>query len=571
MDQNLPHQPQSPNPGQQPNPYRNQPMPTQGSAGYYGQPGQPIPQGYPQPGAPIVPQQTGQPPVQPGYPQPAGPAPIPQQPGQPGRPPVPQGAGPVNEPAKQPKGNPRTKWIILGVFALAGIILGIMLYQTVNRYVKQMSIVKLPGLPIVAADGTVQENPEDDDDDLLDDDDDAISLTDLSNVKGEAWDGKSRITCLAMGLDYRDWEAGEKHARSDSMMLVTYDPVTGMAGMLSMPRDLWVAIPNHGYGRINTAYYLGEAENLPGGGPQLAMETVELFLGIDIQYYAVVNFEGFIDFIDAIDKLAIHVKEDITIDPIGPNNTVTLRAGVQDLDGAHALAYARHRYSEGGDFERAQRQQDVLYALYEQLIWQLPELLMNPDDLYAAVTKAFRTNLTISDMIKLAWTVTDLEPYEIVRSVIAPPYQVDFGRTEDGTQQILIPIPDKIREARDVIFGTSRAASPAVLLEEDQDESILVAKEAARITLMNGTSEEVFNRTVSYLQAYGITIVNQGPANNSYANSMTIITGKPFTGKFLQNVMNIPTEAVTLKYDPNSDIDFVITITDAWAQNNPMP
>ncbi len=469
-----------------------------------------------------------------------------------------------NKAPKPKKDNKR--YVILGVFLVIGLVLGTLVYSAVNRYTKAMTIIDLPGAPIVNSAGKVEvistedpEKPEKEED---------VVMSDISVPKGDPWDGKSRVTCLAMGLDYRDWEAGEKYARTDSMMLLTYDPVTERAGMLSIPRDLWVAIPNHDYGRINTAYFLGEAENLPGGGPQLAMETVELLLGIDIQYYAVISFEGFSDFIDSIDKLAIHVKEKITVDPIGPNNTVTLLPGVQDLDGPTALAYARHRYSEGGDFERAQRQQDVIMALYEQLVWQLPQLLGNADQLYASMQKALRTNLTFQDVMKLAWTVVDMEEYQILRSVIAPPYQVQYGKTSDGTQDILIPIPDKIREARDVIFSTSIAASPATI---GDDPAQLIAQEQTHITLLNGSSSpDILDRTVQYLQQYGITIDSIGQGNNSYTNTLEIINGKPFTAKCLADIMAIPPNAITLNYQPGNPVDLVVTITDAWVNSNPM-
>ena len=76
----------------------------------------------------------------------------------------------------------------------------------------------------------------------------------------EPWDGASRVTLLVMGLDYRDWLAGEGPPRTDSMILLTLDPLNRTAGMLSIPRDLWVTIPG-GFdnNRINTAYSLGEA------------------------------------------------------------------------------------------------------------------------------------------------------------------------------------------------------------------------------------------------------------------------------------------------------------------------
>ena len=101
------------------------------------------------------------------------------------------------------------------------------------------------------------------------------------------WNGSDRVTILVMGLDYRDWEAGLGAPRTDSMMLVTVDPVAHTAGMMSIPRDLWVEIPGFEHNRINTAYFLGESYNLPGGGPALAMRTVENLIGVPVSYYAV--------------------------------------------------------------------------------------------------------------------------------------------------------------------------------------------------------------------------------------------------------------------------------------------
>jgi LCP family protein required for cell wall assembly len=476
---------------------------------------------------------------------------------------------PPNQNPKNLKGNKQKKnkkFITLGIFAAIGLILGGIVFAQVNKYAKAMTIINLPGAPIIDDSGKLSL---DNTNATIEPDADVnLDMSQLTTVKGEAWNGSTRITCLAMGMDYRDWEAGEEYSRTDSMMLLTYDPITEMAGMLSIPRDLWVAIPNHGYGRINTAYFLGEAEKLPGGGPQLATDTVELLLGIDIQYYAVISFDGFVDFIDSIDKLAINVKEGITVDPIGPGNTVTLLPGVQDLDGKTALAYARYRYSSGGDFERAQRQQDVIYALYEQMVWQLPQMLMNADQLFASLSKALITNLTFNDMMKIAWTVVDLQPYQIAKSVIAPPYQVEYGTTSDGTQQILIPIPDKIREARDVIFSTSVAASPVTVSE---DQASLIAAEGAKISLVNGSSNaEIMDRTIAYLQSFGITIVSTGQGSNAYYNSLEINSGKPFTAQFLKDLMAIPVGAITMNYIPNNNVDLVLTITDAWVTTNPM-
>lgn len=472
----------------------------------------------------------------------------------------------------------KKKWVTLGIFAAIGLVLGFLVFSVVNRYAKQLTVIELPGAPIIAS-VTKSETVDDDGDGVPEEivrTDESLDLSKMTVQKGESWDGKNRITCLAMGLDYRDWVANDGTPRSDSMMLLTYDPSTKYAGMLSIPRDLWVAIPDHGYGRINTAYSMGEGEHLPGvngkpgGGAGLAMRTVELFLGIEIQYYAVIDFYGFIDFIDTIDKLAINVRDDITVDPLGEGNTVHLMAGVQDLDGATALAYARYRYTEGGDFERAQRQQDVIMALLKQMQWQLPELLAKKSDqLFACIQKAVKTNLSLSDMVKLAWTVYDLDSWYVKRAVIAPPDQVLYDKSADG-QSILVPIPDRIREARDQIFAVE-FGSGATITEAGYTYEQRLRDEAAQITLINGsTVPGIEQRTAEYLQQYGIRVVSIASGSQGYNNAMEIRNAAPYTAKYLQTLMAIPTTSITMNYDPSSEIDLILTITDAWANSNPM-
>lgn len=454
---------------------------------------------------------------------------------------------------------------VLSIFCVLGLVLGIFSFITVNKYTKQITVISLPGAPIIS-EVKAEEKKELELENNTEEENTSSSAPD---IQGEKWDGKNRITCLAMGLDYRDWVANDGAPRSDSMMLLTYDPVTNTAGMLSLPRDLWVAIPNHGYGRINTAYSIGEGEKLPpsngypGGGPGLAMRTVEMFLGVNIQYYAVVDFYGFSDFIDAIDKLAINVRDDIWVDPLGPGNTVHLMAGVQDLDGPTALAYARYRYTNGGDFERAQRQQDVIFAIYEQVRWQLPELMTTRfDQVFASIQRAIKTNISFSDIVKLAWTAVDIDPYSIKRAVIAPPYQVEYGKTSDGTQDVLIPIPDKIREARDIVFS---GGVNSVQVTDDYTNENRVRDEAAKITLLNGCSDlNKVNKTVELLQSYGIQVVSIASGNHGYSNSMKIENGKPYTAQFLKDIMSIPVQNVTMKYDPYTGSDLTITLTDNW-------
>jgi LCP family protein required for cell wall assembly len=224
-----------------------------------------------------------------------------------------------------------------------------------------------------------------------------------------------------MGLDLRDYE-GEGPSRTDTMMLVTMDPVSRTAGMLSIPRDLWVNIPGFDYGKINTAYYLGEMYDLPGGGPGLAVQTVEELSGVDINYYAQVDFSAFENFISEIGGVKVDVPYEITVDPIGPHNTVTLQPGLQTLDGPTALAYARNRETFGSDFDRADRQQQVVMAIFDQItsLGTLPKLIANSPIIYSNLKNGIHTNLNLKDTISLAWTVAQIPRENIKRGLIGP-------------------------------------------------------------------------------------------------------------------------------------------------------
>src|SRR5690606_15522016 len=146
----------------------------------------------------------------------------------------------------------------------------------------------------------------------------------------------------------------------DTMIVLSVDPVAKTAGMISVPRDLWAVIPGFTPNKINTAYYFGELYKIPGGGPELAMRTVEQTIGVPIDYYAVIDFDSFVKFIDLIGGVKVDVQSAITVDPVGSDtNPKNLKPGVQVLPGAVALAYARERHVEGGDFSRSERQQQV--------------------------------------------------------------------------------------------------------------------------------------------------------------------------------------------------------------------
>ncbi len=385
------------------------------------------------------------------------------------------------------------------------------------------------------------------------------------------WDGANRVSLLVMGLDYRDWAAGEGPPRTDTMILFTIDPVNRTAGILSIPRDLWVNIPGFDYGRINSAYQLGEAYKVMGGGPQLATDTVEELLGVPIDYYAQVDFGAFVRFIDEIGGVKLDVPEKIKVDPMGDNNSKILKPGVQTLPGDLALAYVRARKTEGGDFDRAQRQQQVILAIRNRILEfeLLPHLISKAPVLYEELSSGIRTNLSLDLAIRLAWLAVQIPAEKIKQGAIGSE-QVSFAMSPDGQQDVLKPITEKIRLLRDEIFTESGPASP-LAIDLDVTEQLLA--ENARLIVLNGSSTAgLAASTADYLKSLGFTSVETGNAEN-YATytEITFYTGKPYTVKYLVELMKVSEFRIKHIFDPTRSADIVIIVGDDWALSNPMP
>jgi LCP family protein required for cell wall assembly len=401
----------------------------------------------------------------------------------------------------------------------------------------------------------------------------ASPLQDETGPTPQVWDGTGRVTILAMGLDSRDWEDnGEGPSRTDSMVLFTVDPTTRTAGMLSIPRDLWVNIPGYGYGKINTAHFIGEAYGEPGGGPGLAVRTVEDFLGIDINYYAEVDFNAFERLVDEIGGVEIDVPEEITVDPIGPGNTVTLEPGSQTLDGPTALAYARNRETIGSDFDRAERTQQVILGIRNKVLKlnMLPKLITKAPILYDQISSGLKTNLSLDEMIKLAWLASQVPSENIKRGLITPDMVTNSWSPEGF--EILLPDTDKIRQLRDDIFTTTGAASP-VAQTVVSDPVQMISDEGATVSVLNGTyTAGLASQTGEYLKNQGINVTVTGNAQE-LSEYTTIIdySGKPYTVKYLVDLLHIDQDHIYSRYDPNSEVDIAILLGADWVENNTMP
>jgi LCP family protein required for cell wall assembly len=399
---------------------------------------------------------------------------------------------------------------------------------------------------------------------------DNVPLQPQGGPTPEPWDGSSRLNILVMGLDYRDWQDGNDAPRTDTMILVSVDPESRSVGILSIPRDLWVSIPGFDPNKINMAYRLGELYKVSGEGPGLAMRTVGQFLGMQINYYAQIDFKAFERFIDEIGGVKIDVPEEIQVDPLGDGNTKNLKPGVQVLPGDLALAYARARNTIGSDFDRAERQQQVILGVRNRVLTQdtLLSLIRKSPILYQEISSGVRTNLSLSQAIQLGWLAPQIPEESIKRGVIGP-NQVEFATSFDG-QDILRPLPEEIRLLRDEIFTSSGPITPAAT---EADPQKLMQAEDAKVSVLNGTlTPGLAAQTANYLENQGIQVVDPGNASERYDFTTVIdYTGNPSTINYLVELLNVSSDRIYHSYEPDSQADVVLLLGEDWANNNSLP
>jgi LCP family protein required for cell wall assembly len=392
------------------------------------------------------------------------------------------------------------------------------------------------------------------------------------------WDGASRVNILVMGLDYRDWSDNPNApSRTDSMIVLTIDPLSKTAGMLSIPRDMWVYIPGFDYGPINTAYFLGDAFKVPGGGPGVAVATVEEFLGVPIQYYAQIDFAAFAKFVDELGGVDIIVHETMHISLVGKPEMFELKPGLQTLDGPTLLAYARARHDDEGtltdDYARAQRQQEVIMAMRDQILQfnMLPILIAKAPALFQDLSSGIRTNMQLDQILKLALLAQSIDKSHIKRGLINVTDVIQTTTVLDGLpHSALVPIPEKIRVIRDEVFTTNSAIKPGAA---GGDAATLLRNEKSRVSIQNGAGEpKLATRTAEYFKAQGLNVVEQTSANQPQStSSLYIYVGKPYTIKYLSSLLKIPESQIYNKFNPDSAVDIEIVLGNDWARKNPMP
>ncbi len=366
------------------------------------------------------------------------------------------------------------------------------------------------------------------------------------------WQGKERVNILVLGIDQREHEEGPW--RTDTMILVSIDPVAQTVTMLSIPRDLWVTIPGFQEDRINNAHFYGDAFDYPGGGPALAKKTVQYFLGVPVQYYVRVNFTAFEKLVDLIGGIEVDVPREIN-DPEYPARTgygfdpLYIPAGRQHMDGELALKYARFRHDEEGDFGRALRQQQVILAIRDKILSanKFPELLPKAPQVIAMFGDAVQTDLSLEQVLQLAKLGTQLKK-DGVRGAVIDLTMVLFSTTPDG-QQVLIPVRDEIRKLRERLFVSDLAAP-------------VPGRQTVRVMVLNGTTQAgLAAQTANTLAGQGFRVTGYGNADRfDYAQTIIMdYLGSPVAVQ-LAGALGVPTSTVQVSHMLHGDYDIQVIL-----------
>jgi LCP family protein required for cell wall assembly len=356
----------------------------------------------------------------------------------------------------------------------------------------------------------------------------------------QSWKGTERVNVLLLGIDLRCDEDGP--TRTDSMMVVSIDPVGKAISALSLPRDTWVELPGFGMDSINDAHFQGEINEYPGGGTGLAMDTVSNFLGIKVDHFVTINFEGFRDFINLIDGIQVNVPEAID-DPTYPDecygyDPFEIKPGLQSMNGPIALKYARTRATLNGDIDRAARQQAVLLAVRDKVIDvnMIPSLVTRSPQLWQTFQDNVKTSFTDTEVIQLALLVQEIPRDRIRMGVID--YNYVYNEVAPNGRQVLVPNYSAIRELREELFAPIAAPAPPL-----EDLQASVESEAADIVVLNGT--QVFGLAAStrdFLLDHAINVVEIGNADAATYQTTQIIDYGSHTNtvRYLSRLMDLP-------------------------------
>jgi len=360
--------------------------------------------------------------------------------------------------------------------------------------------------------------------------------------------GDGRINIVAVGI------GGDNHPGAlltDSIQIISIDTINKKVATTSIPRDLYVTIPGHGKGKINSAYTFGEQDHTGGGGP-LLREVVGNVLGIPISNFILLDFTGAQDIVDTLGGIDVTVPTAI-YDPYFPDDATvgyapfSISAGLHHMDGKTALRYARSRETTS-DFDRSARQQIILAAIKKKAL--SIGVATNPAKISEIIS-------TLGRHLK-----TDLQSNEL-------PLVLGYYRDSTQSGNYVLDTSDSLGLLTDTTDPVAGYISYPALGVNDfsaihqwfqkNSPDPLIAKEKATITVAGGAkaTTKQLQAVVATLKDYGydaaLSTAAPGTSVTSTKLFETTSGSKPISRNYLGSQFSVTAQKGS---PPNSHADF---------------
>jgi polyisoprenyl-teichoic acid--peptidoglycan teichoic acid transferase len=337
------------------------------------------------------------------------------------------------------------------------------------------------------------------------------------------------VNFLVMGADATE---EDPKGRADTLFIVRVNFQKKQATMINIPRDFYVDIPGYKKDKINHSYNYG--------GPAKTIETVQEYTGLPIHHYVVVDYQGFVNIVNALGGVTVNVKERMVDDELGD----PLDPGVQKLDGGQALFYVRFRNAPTGDFTRIADQQNFARSLIDesariQNAFKIPALIN-------ILTSNIKTDMSLAQMLDFANEARSFKQDNLT-TVMLPGVPGDI----DGVSYVM-PTQDKV----DLILDAIRNNKPIdPLLLEDVDPSEVTVK-----VLNGGTTEGVGSEIADILANKGYNIASIGNADKNDYSKTVIFYSKPNYAKALKVKSDLKGDLPDIQLTESSTIDPTVTV-----------
>lgn len=343
---------------------------------------------------------------------------------------------------------------------------------------------------------------------------------------------------------------------TDTLMIVSFNQDTGHIAVVSIPRDLYVYVPNIGMQKINQTVFVAERQ-AAGTGIEALKATILYNFGIEIDFYARLDFDSFPQLIDSVGGIDITV--DCTIEDwrlIEPDMDIhvaenyemfTLWTGRYRMDGDTALWYVRSRRTSN-DLDRNRRQQDVLRALWREIRRQ--GIVEHFPELWEQFNQIVQTDMTLTDALNFVPLVADLDPAQVEYYYFRIHHEVEQGYGGENGQFIFIPQREALETMMRQVLSPSTSRS--------------LSSNLPTVVIYNGSGLDWLPYIAAQrLEREGfLTTIIEGDGHPRNYNLVVDYTGSSRNNPVedIQRVLRITDEGLQTEPDPQRDYDYAVYI-----------